>query len=87
MVISCPECGAQLRLRSAPGPGQKVRCPKCSATFTPGREERVTEAPRKPAPAKKPVRRAEPEEDLDEDDFDEDDNDRNDNNRNGNFVG
>lgn len=32
-VISCPECGAKMRLKTSPTPGKKVRCPKCSTIF------------------------------------------------------
>ncbi|MDB5308600.1 MAG: trypsin-like serine protease with C-terminal domain [Gemmataceae bacterium] len=45
--LRCPECDSLLRLATAPGAGQKVRCPKCGTAFQPtaGAEDEPT-APR-----------------------------------------
>lgn len=34
-VYDCPECGTQLKVRTAPEPGKKIRCPECEEVFVP----------------------------------------------------
>ena len=46
----CPNCSAGIRLRSAPPPGRKIRCPRCKSAFVPvhggaDRDERRVQQP------------------------------------------
>jgi hypothetical protein len=35
MIVSCPECGKELRLKAEPAPGKRFRCPGCECDFAP----------------------------------------------------
>src|SRR5260221_527326 len=65
--VTCPDCGAALRLAQAVPEGKRIKCPKCEATFLP-EEEPVEEAIlTEPAPRRATTARDE----YDEDDRDE----------------
>lgn len=38
-TVQCPSCSATLRLKAAPKPGAKIRCPKCQQVFAPQSDE------------------------------------------------
>ena len=69
-IVRCPDCGAKLKMRTAPG--KKIRCPKCETVFAPESDDRDSDPPRE-AVRSKPKRRPEPEDEDDEDREDEDD--------------
>jgi predicted Zn finger-like uncharacterized protein len=67
MIVTCPECGQQMRLKAEPAPGKRVKCPGCEAVFAPVDD---TPPPRKNAvksSARKPGRADDDDEDDDRD--------------------
>src|SRR5260370_34071346 len=66
LIVACPQCEARLRLKNPVPPGTQVRCPKCSAVFTPGGPQTITEARPQPVPVPVPRRRERPVEDDDD---------------------
>src|SRR5262249_12852442 len=52
--LSCPDCGADLRLAAPPAEGKAVRCPRCGATFRPAPTNASAAAP-SPAIADRPA--------------------------------
>ncbi len=57
-VMKCPECDAELKAKSRPPEGKKIRCKECQTAFVPKVKE-VKDAPA-PAPAPAPAKPAEP---------------------------
>ncbi len=45
--IRCPECQGRLTLKTAPAPGARVKCPKCSTSFRPAEATEPEQAPQK----------------------------------------
>lgn len=62
-VISCPQCLTKMKLKAAPTPGKKVRCPKCSNVFAPAGKKQTDDWEDNPysqsaAPARRPKKKA-----------------------------
>jgi len=43
-LVTCPECGTKLRLKTELAPGKRLRCAKCSVIFAPQPEEEIIES-------------------------------------------
>jgi predicted Zn finger-like uncharacterized protein len=77
VIVSCPECGAKLRVPDT-AVGKRVKCSKCATAFVaepPAGDAGVqAEPPEEPVSARKPARRREEPDDEDDeegDDYDE----------------
>jgi hypothetical protein len=70
-TVTCPQCQTLLRLRAAVPPGKALRCPHCSAVFTPAGPQAITEARPLPPPAPVQVPRTRPRPAEDDEDWEE----------------
>jgi phage FluMu protein Com len=71
-TVTCTACGTKLQVAATPGPGKKLRCPKCKEVFmpTPPEEEEEQREEEEERPAAK-VRRRRDEEEEEEDDYED----------------